>query len=77
MNGLAWAQFGNHRCMPKPQQPELARNRRNQADHDGAELKAQEREPVDESGLEKAPGPVPQGNRPGHRPEKDQDKPTS
>lgn len=61
--------------MSKPQQPELARNRRNRADQDGAELKAQERRPVDES--EKAPGPIPEENQPGHHPEVEQDKPTS
>lgn len=60
--------------MSKPQQPELARNRKGATDHDGAELRARE-------GTTRAPagggetGPVPEENQPGHHPEVEQDKP--
>jgi hypothetical protein len=61
--------------MSKPQQPELARNRKGATDQDGAELRAREaatQVAAGGGGL----GPVPEANQPGHRPEVDQDKPS-
>jgi len=57
--------------MPKPQQPELSRSGRGATDQDSAKIKAGS-EPSD---TDQPFGPVPEENRPGHRPEKDQDKP--
>ncbi|HEX2258759.1 MAG TPA: hypothetical protein VHJ40_03345 [Actinomycetota bacterium] len=57
--------------MPKPQQPELARSGRGATDQDSAKIKAGSG-PVD---ADQPVGPVPEENQPGHRPEKDQDKP--
>jgi hypothetical protein len=57
--------------MSKPQQPEIARNRRSPADQDSFELKAQETGQPSDQGQ----GRVPEANRPGHHPEKEQDKP--
>lgn len=59
--------------MSKPQQPELARNRRGATDQDSAEIKAQESNPPKEAGF----GKVPEENQPGHHPDQEQDKPTS
>lgn len=59
--------------MPNPQQPELARARRSAAAADpGAKSGAAETLPAGSSET----GPVPEDNRPGHRPSRDQDKPT-
>ena len=54
----------------KPQQPELRRSGRGATDDDSAKIKAEAAESGDEP-----QGWVPPDNRPGHRPEKDQDKP--
>jgi hypothetical protein len=59
--------------MANPQQPELARSRKTPAlDPDASEsvLSAAEAPPVD-----RARGPVPEDNRPGHHPPVEQDKP--
>lgn len=61
---------GEDARMTKPQQPELRRNSLNPTDQDSAEIKAGQS--PDEGGT---PGGVPEVNRPGHRPDKDQDKP--
>lgn len=61
---------GQNDDMTKPQQPELRRNGLNPTDQDSAEINAGDS--PKEGG---APGPVPEANRPGHRPVKDQDKP--
>lgn len=54
----------------KPQQPELRRSGRGATDDDSAKIKAEESVQGD-----KTTGWVPPDNRPGHRPEQDQDKP--
>ncbi len=58
--------------MSKPQQPELHRSRRTPADHDS-------REDPDLASEGEQPGGstprVPKDNRPGHHPEREQDKP--
>ena len=56
--------------MPKPQQPELRRSGLGSTDTDSAKI-------VNDENLEgeKAKGPVPEENQPGHRPAHDQDKP--
>ncbi|MDP9020175.1 MAG: hypothetical protein M3N25_05150 [Actinomycetota bacterium] len=58
--------------MANPQQPELSRSRRTPLDPDsiGSEIEARSA-PVEDD----AAGPVPPENQPGHRPERDQDKP--
>jgi hypothetical protein len=56
--------------MTTPQQPELARSRRSEADP--AAAKARTGGPTTEKGRT---GPVPDDNLPGHHPEHDQDKP--
>lgn len=57
--------------MTKPQQPELHRSGKGSTDQDAAEMRAGDQpQPADDS-LE----PVPEENRPGHRPPRDQDKP--
>lgn len=58
--------------MSKPQQPEIARNRRSATDQDSFELKAQQAQPPPE---EKSLGRPPEQNRPGHHPDREQDKP--
>jgi hypothetical protein len=57
--------------MSTPQQPELRRSGRGSTDQDAAKLRADESPQDSEEEL----GPVPEDNRPGHRPAKDQDKP--
>src|SRR3712207_7059338 len=58
--------------MPKPQQPELRRSDKGSTSDDGTELRARE----EQSGLpESGGGRIPEANRPGHRPPRDQDKP--
>lgn len=60
--------------MPNPQQPEVRRSERVPAlDPDASEavLSAQESPPA----VDSPDGPVPEEQRPGHRPEQDQDKP--
>jgi hypothetical protein len=59
--------------MPKPQQPELARNRLGSTDQDGKELRRDDDKSLRpaERGLE----PVPVENQAGHRPDNEQDKP--
>ncbi len=56
--------------MTKPQQPELRRSGLGSTDQDAAEIRAGD--DVQEGG---GMGPVPEENRPGHRPEQEQDKP--
>ncbi len=58
--------------MSKPQQPEIARSRRAPTDQDSFERKAAESSPPVQDG---SFGKVPPENQPGHRPEKEQDKP--
>lgn len=61
----------------RAQQPELARSERGDTDMDGKRV-AREVRPGTKGTLKGDPenaGPVPPENRPGHRPEKDQDKP--
>ncbi len=58
--------------MSKPQQPELHRSGRGATDPASAKANP---EVGTEVGDEGAPGPVPEANRPGHHPEKEQDKP--
>lgn len=57
--------------MTKPQQPELRRKGLGKTDQDSAEVKAGQGPTDEEGGVE----PVPEENQPGHRPERDQDKP--
>ena len=57
--------------MPNPQQPELRRSERGATSDDAAPLGADA--PPPSSG---ADGPIPEGNRPGHHPDEEQDKPT-
>ena len=56
--------------MSKPQQPEIRRSERGATDDDSAKIKAEK-----SAGGDEPQGWVPPDNRPGHRPEKDQDKP--
>ena len=58
--------------MAKPQQPELARSRRGSIDQEGQELRAESDLPTGDQPR----APVPRGNRAGHRPAHDQDKPS-
>jgi hypothetical protein len=59
--------------MTKPQQPELAKDRLGDQDRDGKDLRAGGAEKVQEprGGI----APVPEDNKPGRRPEHEQDKP--
>lgn len=57
--------------MTKPQQPELRRSGKGDTDQDGKELRAKEALPGEDPGV----GPVPEENKPGHHPERDEDKP--
>lgn len=61
--------------MTKPQQPELARNRKGSTDHDGPEMRAREGTTTVDRGDPGGVGPVPEENQPGHHPETEQDKP--
>jgi hypothetical protein len=59
--------------MGKPQQPELGRSGHTPVDqgrHAKEAIQGQGR-----PGAEDATGPVPEDNQPGHRPDKEQDKP--
>ncbi len=58
--------------MSKPQQPELHRSSRGEADPASAKTKVQTESDAAAGG---DAGPVPEANVPGHRPDKDQDKP--
>ena len=60
--------------MATPQQNELRRSTHNAADPDAAKSDPTAAAPP-ESG--DAPGPVPEGNRPGHHPEVEQDQPAA
>jgi hypothetical protein len=55
-----------------PQQPELRRSGRGETDPEGRRVAHEIDERVAVKGRA---GPVPPANRPGHRPERDQDKP--
>lgn len=57
--------------MPKPQQPELRRSGKGSTDRDADDLRAGDELESPEAGI----GPVPEENRPGHHPERDEDKP--
>lgn len=57
--------------MVKPQQPELRRSGKGSTDRDGKELRVDDELEGGDPGI----GPVPEENQPGHRPERDQDKP--
>ncbi|HVL98608.1 MAG TPA: hypothetical protein VM324_04880 [Egibacteraceae bacterium] len=57
--------------MPKPQQPELRRSGLGSTDQDASEIRAGDKPDEPDDRL----GPVPEENKPGHRPERDQDKP--
>jgi len=58
--------------MSRPQQPEVARSRdKGSTDLDAFELNAEETNPMEPKPF----GKVPEENRPGHRPEREQDKP--
>ena len=60
----------------RPQQPELARSERTPAVQNSREQQAGDAEPPPAIGKAARRGPPP-ANRPGHHPQKDQDKPTS
>lgn len=57
--------------MSNPQQPEIRRSGRGEVVQDA--VKTRHGGTTEDSG---DPGPVPEANEPGHRPEVDQDKPT-
>lgn len=76
LSGVKSGQRGNIHRMSKPQQPELARNRKGATDHDAAEMRAREGTTRVDPGGAGGLGPVPEENQPGHRPEVEQDKPT-
>lgn len=57
--------------MTRPQQPELARNRKGATDQNAFEANAEPTNPMQPEPF----GKVPEENRPGHRPEQEQDKP--
>lgn len=62
--------------MPKPQQPELRRSGKGATDRDGKDLRAAESgTDVNDAGGGGV-SPVPEENKPGHRPERDEDKPS-
>jgi hypothetical protein len=56
----------------RPQQPGIARSERDQAIPQSWTERAEGEGTPEEKGRQ---GPVPEDNRPGHRPEKDQDQP--
>lgn len=58
--------------MTKPQQEELRRSGLGDTDQGAKEMRARE---SDEPDTDRARGPVPEDNRPGHRPDDEQDKP--
>jgi len=58
--------------MSTPQQPELARNKRSPVAAESAKSRAATSLPSNEG----SPAPVPEDNRPGHHPEREQDNPT-
>jgi hypothetical protein len=60
--------------MTKPQQPEIRRSERGETDQDGRRQTREQESSTERSGRT---GPVPPENQPGHRPERDQDKPES
>ena len=57
--------------MPKPQQPELRRSEYGATSDDSAKTKLG----VDDVAEDQAAGRMPEDNRPGHHPEREQDKP--
>ena len=59
--------------MSNPQQPELRRSGQDAADQDSAKTHLQAQGDQPDEGPR--PGPVPEDQRPGHHPEKEQDKP--
>jgi len=63
--------------MPNPQQPEIARSRRSAATAEDAPARPGRSAAGRATGKRTAPDPdeVPEANRPGHRPARDQDKP--
>lgn len=63
--------------MSKPQQPELHRSRRAPSDRDALEDSDKTEDARQDAATKrkKRRGPVPEESRPGHHPEKDQDKP--
>ena len=58
--------------MSNPQQPEIGRSRLGEIDQEGRRIAREEKGSRDSKGNV---GKVPEENRPGHRPERDQDKP--
>lgn len=60
--------------MSKPQQPELARNRKGATDQAGTEMRAREGTSRASAGGGDL-GAVPEENQPGHHPKAEQDKP--
>lgn len=58
--------------MSKPQQPEIRRSERGETDPEGRRQTREEESFTKRGGRT---GPVPPDNRPGHHPEKEQDKP--
>jgi len=58
--------------MSRPQQPELRRSGRGETDQEGRREAREEKPGPKVAGRA---GPVPEGNRPGRRPEHDEDKP--
>ena len=58
--------------MTRPQQPELERSGRSDVDQQG---RRSAREQKSDDTTEGTGGPMPPENRPGHRPEQEQDKP--
>lgn len=65
------ADLGDDANMTRPQQQEIARSDRGEVVEEAAKAKATSLPMRNEEGM----GPVPEENQPGHRPEKDQDKP--
>ena len=57
--------------MSNPQQPELRRSGKGAPDEGSAKAHVENPQPTDSSGG----GHIPEENRPGHHPEKEQDKP--
>lgn len=71
--GLRAGVAGYRAVMSNPQQPEIGRSRKTAAqeqDAASASVEVSGSDTVDEPA-----GPVPEANAPGHRPERDQDKP--
>jgi hypothetical protein len=59
--------------MPNPQQPELRRSEKSAVDQDAWQDEATSAPPAHQG----RSGPVPPDNAPGHRPDRDQDKPVA